>query len=77
MKSPKDTPSSPRFPAEKLVVAGCQRLPGLSGLEKPSMKMMVMMSSVDRMPRIDAYDNRDKGISMVGTMLEHREQSQQ
>ena len=69
IKSPKDTPSSPRFLTEKLVSAGVHRLPGLSTVEKPSMKMMAMVRTVDKIPRADVYDIHDSGINMVGMML--------
>lgn len=69
MKSPNDTPSSPKLRTEKLVSAGLQRLPGDSNVEKPSMKMTATMRKVDKTPRADAYDNQDKGMSMVGMML--------
>ena len=69
INNPNDTPSSPRFLYEKLVSAGLQRLPGLSNVEKPSIKMTATMSRVERIPMIDAYDNQDRGMNMVGTML--------
>jgi hypothetical protein len=53
INKPKATPSSVVEPVPQDVAAGLQRLPGASGLEKPSTKMTRIMRSVEQMPNID------------------------
>lgn len=69
MNRPKDSPSSPTPAKERLVCAGSHKLPGASVLERPSMNMTATKNSVDKIPKMDAYERTDKGMSTVGIRL--------
>lgn len=73
ISNPKARPNSPRFPGFRLVSAGIHKLPGLSFFDKPSMNMTTTRNTVERMPIIDAYESKDRGIRTVGIMLRTQE----
>lgn len=53
INKPKAMPKLPKLPIPTDVSAGLQKLPGLSGFEKPSKKMTAIINSVEMMPRMD------------------------
>jgi hypothetical protein len=69
INKPNATPNSPQLFTAKEVWAGVQRLPGGSVFESPSITITTIMSTVDIIPRRDAYDKSDKGKKTVGTNL--------
>jgi hypothetical protein len=69
MRRPKATPILPKLAGSKDVSAGTHRLPGASAFVSPSKSRTKMTSSVDKMPIMEAYERRDKGMKSVGAML--------
>jgi len=69
INKPNAMPSSVIVPVPHDVAAGLHRLPGLSGLDKPSIKMTKMMRSVEQMPNIEVYESIDKGRKTNGANL--------
>jgi hypothetical protein len=72
INKPNAMPSSVIEPVPQDVAAGLHRLPGASGLEKPSMKMTKMMRSVEQMPKIEVYESIDNGRKTSGANLRFR-----
>lgn len=70
INKPNEMPSSVIEPVPHDVAAGLHRLPGVSGLEKPSMKMTKMMRRVEQMPRIEVYESIDSGRKTSGANLQ-------
>jgi len=69
ISKPSAMPSSVIEPVLHDVTAGLHRLPGASGLERPSMKMTKMIRSVEQMPSVEEYESIDNGIKTSGANL--------
>jgi hypothetical protein len=69
INKPKATPSFLGSVTNHSVGAGVHMLPGNSRFVSPSMIIQSIMSIVERIPRIEPYDNRERGRNIVGMML--------
>ena len=69
MNNPNAIPNLPKFAKERLVSAGLLKLPGASAFVSPSMSKTNTTSTVEAMPSIEVYDNRDKGRNTEGIRL--------
>jgi hypothetical protein len=69
MNSPKARPSLLKDFTPKVVGAGSHRLPGAVVLLKPSTKMTKTRITVEKIPKIEVYDRRERGRKTVGMKL--------
>lgn len=70
MNKPKATPNFLTSITYKTVSAGCQRLPGESNLENPSIMIHDIIKNVDMIPITEVYAKTERGKNIVGIRLE-------
>lgn len=69
MNNPKATPTFLGSETYRTVSAGCQRLPGVSSLENPSIIMQHTIRIVEIIPKTEAYAKTERGKNIVGIKL--------
>ena len=69
INNPKATPNCPTPATPKLVSAGCQRLPGGFTFDIPSNRTTAMMSKMEMIPNIEAYESTERGRNTEGSRL--------